>query len=231
MRVFTIVFILVQFSLNGQDYFYLTNNTFGRTAVNYQCLQYENRIFTFTSSLCGFIECSIVSEVDALGKTKWNLELPNTDIAPQSSCIYNDTLYVSGNYSPGVGITSLHKISMDGILQNSYFFSDPQKKIERSLIQTLTRIKEKFIGQAYIDEKSKGIVISIDKLLRLDTIIIDPTLENSTIWNSYTGTDSLLTCFYHQANKFWPDQVRRIIKYDADFNQVWSYTSRHLRIK
>lgn len=227
MRVFTIVFILIQFSLNGQDYFYVTNNTFGRTAVNYQCLEHENRIFTFTSRLCEFRECSTVSEVDAFGKTKWTLELPNTDLAPQSSCIYNDTFYVSGNYSPGVGITSLHKISMDGILQNSFFFSDPQKKIDRSLIQTLTRFKEKFIitGQAYIGEQSKGIVISIDGSMSLDTIIIDTTLENSTVWNSYVGPDSLLTCFYHQVNKFWPNQVRRIIKYDTDFNQVWSYTS------
>ena len=227
MRIFIIVVIFLQLSLNGQDYFYVSNNTFGRTAVNYQCLQHKNRIFTFTSRLCEVRECGTVAEVDDLGKIIWTLELPNTDLAPQSSCIFNDTLYVSGNYSPGVGITSLHKISLDGILQKSYLFSDPQKKIDRSLIQTLTRFKEKFIitGQAYIGEQSKGIVISIDELMTLDTIILDTTIENSTIWNNFVGPDSLLTCFYYQVNKFWPNQVRRIIKYDADFNQVWTYTS------
>ena len=227
MRVFSIVLILIQFSLNGQDYFYHTTHTFPRSAAYYQCLKEKDRIFIVKPTLCDSRECSSVSEIDALGNFKWSIELPNTDVASQSSCIFNDTLYVSGNYSPGVGITSLHKISMDGILQNSFFFSDPNNRIERSLIVNLSRFKDKFIitGQAFIGEKSKGIVISIDELMSLDTFIIDTTSESSIVWDNYVGPDSLLTCFYHQVNRFWPNQVRRIIKYDADFNQIWSYTS------
>ena len=67
--------------------------------------------------------------------------------------------------------------------------------------------------------------MSIDSSMHIDTIIIDTTQEISTIWDDFIGPDSLLTCFYHQVNKFWPNQARRIIKYDADFNQVWYYTS------
>ncbi len=67
--------------------------------------------------------------------------------------------------------------------------------------------------------------MSIDSSMHIDTIIIDTTQEISTIWDDFIGPDSLLTCFYHQVNKFWPNQARRIIKYGADFNQVWYYTS------
>lgn len=228
MRVFTLLFILIQFSLNGQDYFYLSTHIYPRTAAYYQCLKEKDRIFIIKSTLCDTWECSSVSEIDAFGNLKWTLELPNTDVASQSSCIFNDTLYVSGNYSQGVGITALHKISLDGVLQKSYLYSDSSSKIKRTLILNLIQFKEKFIisGQGFIGEKSKGIILSINvKSMHLDTIIIDSSLESTILIDHFVGTDSLLTCFYHQVNKFWPNQVRRIIKYDADFNQVWSYTS------
>ncbi|MBK9734275.1 MAG: T9SS type A sorting domain-containing protein [Saprospiraceae bacterium] len=228
MRILILIFMFTQFTLVAQDYFYISNNNFGRTAANYQCLNHENRVFTFTSRLCEFTECGTVSEVDVLGNIKWTLELPNTDLAPQSSCIFNDTLYVSGNYSPGEGITCLHKISLDGKLRNSFLFSDPNKRINRSLILDLCRFKDKFIisGQGFINEESKGIIISINGLsMKLDTIVIDDSKEFTILEDNFIGSDSLLTCFYKVNKKLWPDQVRRIVKYDTNFNQVWSYTS------
>ncbi|MBK9735389.1 MAG: T9SS type A sorting domain-containing protein [Saprospiraceae bacterium] len=226
MKLIMCFLVFIQLQIISQDYFYKVNKV-ETNSVYYQSIYFYQSIFTITSNICQFRECGTVSELDLLGNIKWSLELPNTDVAPHSSSIYNDTLYVAGNYSPGDGITILHKISLDGVLQKSYLYSDPRKKINRSLILDLSRFKDKFIitGQGFTDEKSKGIIISIDSLMQLDTILIDTTLEISTVWDNFIGPDSLLTCFYYQVNEFWPNQVRRIIKYDAGFNQVWSYTS------
>lgn len=227
MKLIVFFIFLVQLPILGQDYFYKVNKVETNSSY-YQCLHYNQRIFNITSNICQIRECGTVSEVDLFGNIKWSIELPNTDVAPGSSCIYKDTLYISGNYSPGDGITALHKISLDGVLQKSYLYSDPLKKINRTLILNLSQFKGKFIisGQGFINEQSKGIILSINvESMNLDTIIIDSSFESTILIEHFVGPDSLLTCFYHQVNKFWPNQVRRIIKYDTDFNQVWSYTS------
>jgi len=180
------------------------------------------------TTLCEFFECSSIIQYDAEGNILWTLDLPNTDVASQSSYIYNDTLYVAGNYSPGEGITAIHKISMDGNLLGTYLYTDPNKNIKRSLILELNKFRDKFVitGQGFVNEESKSMILSVNcSTMELDTIFTDSYSGYSSILDTDIGPDSFMTCFIRENLKQIPDKVRRIVKYNDAFRPVWTYTS------
>jgi hypothetical protein len=226
MRILFCILVLYG-NLKAQDYFYKLSPVTG-DATNYQILESNGRFFvTLTSCFDQGAYCGYVCEIDHFGNVIWKSFIPMTDVAHASSCIYNDTIYLAGNGTPNNNRSIIHKISVDGKIISTHDLIDSEKLYSYFNIANLSKFQDKFIltGQCFIDGKSKGIIMSIDEAMKIDTIIIDTTLEISTIWDDFVGSDSIFTCFYYQVNKFWPNQVRRIIKYDADFNQVWSYTS------
>jgi len=216
------------FLSSAQIYYYKVITNYNHNVSNIQLFETNNRYFLISSGLCENFSCEEVIEINENAEYLWKTGLDKIAITPQTSFLYQDTIFLSGRNSPENDRTVFYKISLldsfisrNEIVANSLLY-------DRFNVLNCLLYKNKIIltGQAIKDEKSFGIIMVLDKSLTVEAIISDQSEDyQSIVIQSSIGLDSLLTCFYYQVNRLAPGQVRRIVKYNDAFRPVWTYTS------
>lgn len=232
MRILFCILVLCG-NLKAQDYFFKVNKNFNYNVTNTQLIKVVNKIFLVSSGLCNNVSCETLTEINAKGDYLWGYTFDNISLTAQTCFYRQDTIYLTGNGSPINDRTVIFKYSIKDNRISRHEIMGNNQLYDRFNILTSIPFKDKIIltGQSKKNERSQGIIMVLNKSMTVDTILIDNgIIYQSDIWQSTTGPDSLLTCIYRVVNNFWPNEVRRIIKFDDHFNQVWSYTSDTLGI-
>jgi len=191
----------------------------------YSIINFKNRIFTSQVKVCENWDCSNISEFNTNGVSIWKTELINSDVGSSTLLIINDTLYSGGNYYPGQAKSVINRMTLDGKIIDEHIYSDPLKRISGSLVNFLNYNNKIifFSGLGYVNEKGRALIYAIDKSMVLKKCHVDTINDNSSTWDTYVGSDSLLTSFIMEAGFAAPRDRRRIEKYDKDLNLVWKY--------
>lgn len=206
------------------QYFYQTYPE-EKSATFYSIIDQKNSVFISTGKICELWECSEVTRFDYMGNQTWNTEFINTDVGAATLLLLNDTLYVGGNYNPGEALSVINRMTIDGSVIDEHIYTDPLNRFERSLVNQLYSDNKVlyFSGGSYKNDRSKGLIYSINKSMELNICYVDTIQNNSSVKDAHIGTDNLLTCFIMENGIVAPRERRRIEKYDKDLNLVWKY--------
>lgn len=223
--IFTLLLGFIYNSGESQSYYYKNLNSIGSGTL-YQIIGGKNQFYITVQSSCNqAYSCGILSAIDENGNILWKTIIEHSDIASNSCLIMNDTIYISGNYSPFNNKTQIHKINSDGKILYHNLINDSLHRYSAFNVGDMNWFDGKLVltGQSFVDGKSKAIIMKVNKNLTLDEIKIDTTKEQSLLRDAIIGPDSFLTCFIDQSNKSRPFDMRRIEKYDKNLNLVWKY--------
>jgi hypothetical protein len=223
--IFTLLLGFIYNFGESQSYYYKNLNSIGSGTL-YQIIGGKNQFYITVQSSCNqAYSCGILSAIDENGNILWKTIIEHSDIASNSCLVMNDTIYISGNYSPFNNKTQIHKINSDGKILYHNLINDSLHRYSAFNVGDMNWFDGKLVltGQSFVDDKSKAIIMKVNKNLTLDEIKIDTTKEQSLLRDAIIGPDSFLTCFIDQSNKSRPFDMRRIEKYDKDLNLVWKF--------
>ena len=216
--------------VHAQDTTYFKINWHEETRGSYQIIEYEDRFFVSHPGICDLTrECSSVTEMDIDGNILWEKEMRWLDIAPGSMVIHEDTITISGNRYDLSGLY-LYQMSIEGDSIRTYILED----------STYTRVFQlaniRHNGRYLIggSGKKNGEYYALIWVVNLDgslDTLISPvhTDERAVIWDMYIDSEGLLTAFI-KLDRDDSKNYRMIVKYDDNFNIVWSYTTEILII-
>ena len=228
-----LLFLILVFSgfsyvLNAQENFHTIYDLEYSAEAN-QLLEYENRLFVSFAQICiGAFECSSVMEIDKKGEILWQEQLPFLDIAPRNMVIENDTIYITGNDINTGEQFRMHQMSINGgDSLATYDISSIENPFEE-MFQLATVIFNNQIivaGDGEADGNESALIYVVDKTGGVDTLIISETTGlNATVWDMQVDRDGSLIV-YIEIGEAFGDDWRIIKKYNADFEEIWSYTT------
>jgi len=197
-----------------------------------QLIKYQDRYFLLLSGICdNTIECSTVMEINKTGEVLWRKKLKWLDVTGKSMNIYNDTITITGNKQPELTSFLMHQMSLEGDSITTYIIKDHNRPFTRMFqLATIQRNGKYYIaGDGVMNDSSFALIYIVDHDGSLDTIISPIQTDwTANIWDLIFDSQGLLTAFIELDAKGKEEgffDYRMIVKYDEDYNIVWSYTS------
>ncbi|MBK9735935.1 MAG: T9SS type A sorting domain-containing protein [Saprospiraceae bacterium] len=214
--------------IKAQHLFYKTLDLEANEAV-YQLVEYKGRFFVSITTVCNFTnECATVMEIDDQANIIWSKNLPFLDVSSKTMLIENDTITVTGNNLHNDKFV-LHQMNIDGgDSLSTYFIEHPTIKFTNMFVQSINRYNNNFVlaGAGRRNDSVSSLLYIVRPKGMLDSLIITETTKFiSLIWDAYIGRDGLYTAFYYLDEYTYKINYRKVVKYDSNFNTVWSYTS------
>ena len=214
--------------VNSQQSFFKVYD-FEHSSNGRQLEIYDDRYFISTSDICdNLFECSSVMEIDKKGEILWQEQLPFLDIAPRNMVIENDTIYITGNDINTGEQFRMHQMSINGgDSLATYDISSIENPFEE-MFQLATVIFNNQIivaGDGEADGNESALIYVVDKTGGVDTLIISETTGlNATVWDMQVDRDGSLIV-YIEIGEAFGDDWRIIKKYNANFEEIWTYTT------
>ncbi|HLF62599.1 MAG TPA: T9SS type A sorting domain-containing protein [Saprospiraceae bacterium] len=205
---------------------YIKSYDFGTAEYVYQIALYKNRLFINTATWCG-VECSFLAEIDPLGNILWRAEVPDIDIAQGTMVIVNDTITVTGNNDPLNNAFRMAHFTLNGVkLGTTVEIEHPTRKYTRMFQLTTKYLNNRFMvcgtGKIGTDRESLVYVVSRDGVI--DTLIsLMLASKQSVVWDSYIDNQGRLTTFHWIEEDDSDINYRKIYKFNATFDTVWTY--------
>ncbi|HZV70176.1 MAG TPA: T9SS type A sorting domain-containing protein [Saprospiraceae bacterium] len=199
---------------------------FGTVEYAYQLLNYKNRVFVNSATWCG-VECSYLSEIDMNGNILWRTEIQDIDIAQGTMLIVNDTITVTGNNDPYNTAFRMAHFSLDGEkIGETVEIEHPTKKYTKMFQLTTQYFSGRYVicGAGRQGDIHSSLIYVVNKNGILDSLIsLDPTSNDSDLWDSFIDSQGRLTTFHWIREDGGVINYRKIYKFDALFDTVWSY--------
>lgn len=213
-----------QLPLIGQEYFIKTYD-YGVTEHTYQIHYYQDRIFLNTATLCG-AECAYLAEIDRQGHILWRTEVSDIDIAQGTMVIVSDTITVTGNNDPYNSAFQMAHFTLDGEKRGETIEINHSTEQFRRMFQLTTQYwngKYAVCGRGIQNDTMRGLVFVVTNTGDLDTLIQVAKAHESRLWDSFIDNQGRLTTFHWIEGEDWNVNYRKIYKFDANFDTVWTY--------
>jgi Secretion system C-terminal sorting domain len=209
---------------------FLRTYDFGTVENSYQIMGYNGRIFLNTATFCGN-ECSFICEIDGAGNILWKTDVSDIDIASSTMVVINDTITITGNNDPQNTLFRMAHFDLDGNkLGETLEIKHSTDNYESMFQLTTTCLNGKYVvsGTGIKDDSMSSLVYVVDKSGQLDTLIeLDRNEHISRLWHSYVDAQGRLTTYHQIVSGFQVLNIRKIYKFDENYEIIWSYTSEH----
>ena len=228
-RLFIPLYFALTFSNNAncQDYFFKTwSSEF--TATGQQINEYNGKYFLSSAKACDNIkECAFLSEIDILGNEIWRKNLDFLDITHRTTFIEDDTIYISGNEYFSEQKFILHKMTTDGDSVATFDVLSSDVPYTDMFLLAVKKFNNDIVlgGRGIYQDSMHTLMFVINENGSVDSVI-NPTSHTSSskIWDITIDNENNLVVFFELKNRF-QEQVRKIIRFDENYNETWSYTS------
>ncbi|MFZ1559179.1 MAG: T9SS type A sorting domain-containing protein [Saprospiraceae bacterium] len=221
-------------NLSGQTNYYKVIDL-ETSATAYQILKKGTRFFISIGNICEndiTYECSGLSEISESGVTLWIKQLSLLDIGSRSTFIDKDTIICIGNNDPWRDKFVINKINLNGDDLGTFYVNNGDSLLLRVYAISSLKYNNNYIisGQGILKDSQTSITFVSDVYGKLLNSFNNETLHGfSTVTDSYIDQDGYLNNFYKLEKGGFLSDYHKIIKFDNNFNQVWSYTSDTLR--
>ena len=221
-----LLFGLIKVVYSQQSFFKVYD--FEHSSNGRQLAIYDDRYFISTSDICdNLFECSSVMEITNDGEIIWQKKLPFLDIS-RGMTVQNDTISIVGNDINTREKFLLHQMSIEqgeriatyevfkeDELYTDMFYLRNIRFSHRNLIAGRGIKNDSMFALLYL-VNDKG---SVDSLIRVDSSDLA-----ARIWDIHVDQDGNLIAYIEKSEAFG-DDWRIIKKYNANFEEIWTYTT------
>ena len=190
---------------------------------------YRDRIYAINSQFCNSSECSLLIELNSEGDTLWTTLIPDIDVAPGSMVIVNDTITITGNNDSLNTSWRMAHFSLDGEkLGETITIEHPNRKFTKMFQLSTEYFNHKYAicGSGWDGDTILSLIYIVDSKGEIDTLITLAGSDRLTAcWDSYIDFNGRLTTYHWVEFDDSAINYRQIIKFDTNYNKVWTYRS------